>query len=202
MNRGCPGSTTWPGRARTSVTRPVTGAFTRTAARVRTSGCTICTGFFGAPGAGAGWAICSDFESLHPDSSATRRRSRRGRMLTFQLAAHRGLEHVHRRAIVGEGAKIFEGLLAVAPLGVQVVEQVHPPAPVRELDGLARLLDLGQVVVAEERGLLALRGHAGQGGVDLGEGLGKEGIPRRLQALGLGLGPSDLALVPVEELDG
>src|SRR5262249_48235694 len=162
MNRGCPGSTTWPGRARTSVTRPVTGAFTRTnsssltcplavvsrtAARVRTSGCTICTGSFGAPGAGAGWASCSDFESLHPDSRATRRRSRRGRMLTLQLAAHRGLEHVHRRAIVGEGAKIFEGLLAVAPLGIQGVAQVHPPAPAREPDGAARLVDLGKGVV-------------------------------------------------------
>src|SRR5215467_694544 len=217
MNRGCPGSTTWPGRARTSVTRPVTGAFTRTsssslnctlpvvsstAARVRTSGCTTRTGSVAAPGAGTGWASCSDLESLHPERRATRRRGSQGRTLRLKVAAHGRLERVHRGAVVGDGAEVLEGLLPVAPLGVQIVEEGHSAPPVRELDGLARLLHLGKVVVAKERGLLALGGDGGQRRVDLGERLGEQSVPRRLHALGLGLGPGDLALVPVEDLDG
>src|SRR5262249_5656173 len=190
-----------PRRSSSSVNCPLPVA-SSTAARVRISGCTTRTGSVAAPGAGTGWASCSDLESLHPERRATRRRGSQGRMLRLKVAAHGGLERVYRRAVVGDRAEVLEGLLPVAPLGVEVVEESHSATSVRELDRLPRLLHLGKVVVAKERGLLALGGDGGQGRVDLGEGLSEQSVPRRLHAFGLGLGPGNLALVPVEELDG
>src|SRR5215510_15505166 len=140
MKSGWPGSTTSPGRASTSITRPVTGALTRTscsslncafpvvsstAMRVRYSGWTMVTGFFGAaPAAGAtgGW---EDLASPHPAARAVTRMMARVRMSLLQRAANGGLELIERGVVVAERAVVVQRLLAIGPLGVEVVQQSH-----------------------------------------------------------------------------
>src|SRR5439155_20426480 len=202
--------------ASTSSTRPVTGALMRTscsslnctlavvsssAVRVRYSGRTMVTGLTAALGA-ADFPGGEDLASPQPAARAVVRRSARTRILLLQRAADGGLELVDGGVIIAERAEVLQRLLPIVPLGIEVVQQRHATALVGEFNSVARLLDLGQVGVPEQGDLGPLRGEGREGQVDFGERLGEECLTRRFGALGLGLRPGDLALVPVEELDG
>jgi hypothetical protein len=47
-------------------------------------------------------------ESLHPETSAARRRRARVRTLVPERAAHGGLEQEHGRPVIAEGAEVFQ----------------------------------------------------------------------------------------------
>src|SRR5262249_57929401 len=118
---------------------------------------TMVTGFFGAaPAAGAtgGW---EDLASPHPAARAVTRMMARVRMSLLQRAANGGLELIERGVVVAERAVVVQRLLAIGPLGVEVVQQSHAASLVGELDRVSRLLDLWQVRVTGQRDLCPLR---------------------------------------------
>ena len=70
----------------------------------------------------------------------------KGRMASSsRLTAAAASSVVASGAVVAERAEIFEGHLAVCPLGVEKIEESDAAAPVRELDGIARLAGLRQI---------------------------------------------------------
>jgi len=106
------------------------------------------------------------------------------------------------RAVVAEGADVFQGGLPIRALGVDVVEQAHAAAPVRELDRVTRLGRLGQVRVAERLYLAPLGLDGGERGIHLRESLHGHGVANGVDAQGIRLGASDLALIAVEDPEG
>src|SRR5438876_12188078 len=130
------------------ISRPVTGALTRTscsslnwtlpvvsrtAVRVRGSAWTIRTGLWVVVAGPGEVGVCADLASLHPAARApTRAMMRTMRILLPQGCAHGGFEKVDGRLVVAERLQVLERGLAIGALGVEVVQQAHPAAPVGE----------------------------------------------------------------------
>src|SRR3989442_6146016 len=219
-NRRAPGSTTSPGRAKTSRTRPVAGACTRTSDsslnctfpvvsimrwRVRYSGATTAGVTSDAAGdsgprldeaAGAG-----DSQAAPASTKSARTTTSRIVTLVRPRAADGRFELVQRGPEVAHRAEMLERRLAVGPLAVEEVEEAGAPPTVRELDGRTGLLRFRQVGITQHDDPLALDRQRAQRGIDLGERLDSRRPRQRVRTLRLGARARDLALIAIEDLE-
>src|SRR6266850_2734470 len=227
-SRRWPGSTTSPGRASTSSTRPVTGAWTRASAsslncalplvssevaRSCSFGAATTTETLARAGAAAGSALAVAPAVWGPRYGPPRPPTLgrapaepwRASGLTQDVSsglpwsADGGFELVERAPVGAERAEVLERGLAIRALRVEEVEQAQAAAPVRELHGVARALGLGQVRVAQQEHLVALVGHLAQRDVHVGEHLNGRRLAQGVGAVDLRARARDLALVAVED---
>src|SRR5437879_4859375 len=157
------------------------------------------------PGSAAAWVggatllESDDASSLHPTASRARPASTRERTSGLQRAADRGLELVHGIPVSAERAQVLELGFSVRALSVEQSPHAQPSPAIRELYGGPGPLGSGQVEVAETPRLVARGVGRRVRSLDLRSRL----VDRRLQSVigpaGLGDGPCDLTLVPVED---